>query len=230
MEPKWIEPIIYSGGGILLAAAAIRFVIAAGESPLMAMPEPMLGIPLRYAVLTVGGLELLIALICLFGRQIAFQVACLAWLSTDFIVYRIGLLLTHSHPQTTCIGSLTDPLHLASGAMGLLVALMPFCLLVGSYVAFTCLWDSWAALPRSLPSDVIMSCPGCGVHIRFAGENLGRQVLCPQCLATITLRKPDLLKTACSHCRQHIEFSAHALGQTICCPHCKREITLNETA
>ncbi len=230
MEPRWIKPFLYSAGGILLAAAAIRFVIAAGDAPSLALPEPMLGIPLRYAVLAVGGIELIVALICLFGRQAAFQVACLAWLSTDYIVYRIGLLLMHDHPQTTCIGSLTDPLHLAAGAMGLLVAFLPFCLVIGSCAALPGVWQSWASLPRSLPSDIKMSCPGCGIHLKFAVQNLGRQIACPHCQAIITLRKPDLLKTACSYCRQHIEFPAHAIGQKLQCPRCKQDIILKEPA
>ena len=55
MEPRWIKPFVYSAGAILLAAALIRFVIAAGDAPVLTMPEPILGIPIRYAVLAVGG-------------------------------------------------------------------------------------------------------------------------------------------------------------------------------
>ena len=57
METKWVRPFILSAGGILLAAAVIRFVIATGDAQVLPLPDPMLGIPLRYDVLTVGGIQ-----------------------------------------------------------------------------------------------------------------------------------------------------------------------------
>jgi len=48
MKTNWIKPFIYSAGGILLAAALIRFLIVACHHPALALPEPLLGIPLRY--------------------------------------------------------------------------------------------------------------------------------------------------------------------------------------
>ena len=105
MEPRWIKPFVYSAGGILLAAALIRFVIAAGNAPVLALPEPILCIPLRYAVLLVGAIEAAVALYRLFGRRIALQVGWLAWLAANFVFYRVLLLLfarsspSHLHRQ-----------------------------------------------------------------------------------------------------------------------------------
>lgn len=230
MEPRWIKPFVYAAGGILLAAALIRFIIAAGDTPLFALPEPILGIPLRYAVLAVGGLEAMVALICLFGRKTALQVGWLAWLSTDFVVFWLALAWMSCPLQGTCLGSLTDPLHLARGTMGTIMAVMPFFLLIGSYVALPCVWHGRAALPRSLPSHLKMFCPSCGAHIQFASQNLGRKIPCPLCKTTLTLRTPESLKMSCSFCHEHIEFPSHAIGQKIPCPHCKRDITLKQPA
>ena len=137
---KPIRLFIHSAGAILLAAVCIRLLIAAGSSPVLALPEPVMDIPLRYAVLVIGGLELLVALICLFGKQTGLQIGWLAWLTTNFIVYRIGLLTMHCHPQMTCIGSLTDPLQLSRGMAGIVMSLTPFYLLFGSYAAVGWLW------------------------------------------------------------------------------------------
>ena len=38
------------GGAILLAAALGRFLLAAGTSPVLALPEPFIGISIRTAV------------------------------------------------------------------------------------------------------------------------------------------------------------------------------------
>jgi DNA-directed RNA polymerase subunit RPC12/RpoP len=75
-----------------------------------------------------------------------------------------------------------------------------------------------------------MACPACGLHILFAAQSLGQQLPCPQCNTTVTLRKPDLLKTVCFFCKGHIEFPTHAIGEKIPCPHCKMDITLRDPA
>jgi hypothetical protein len=92
----------------------------------------MLGIPLRDALLIIGGFELAVAIICLFGTQVKLQTGCLVWLMTNFAVYWAGLVLMHGHFQTTCIGSLTDPLHLSRGMPGIITGCTPFYLLLGT--------------------------------------------------------------------------------------------------
>lgn len=225
---KWIRYFILSAGAILLAAALERFVIATGSAPALALPEPMLGIPLRYAVLMVGGLELTVALICLFGKHAGLQIGWLAWMATNYTVYRICLLTMSVHQQATCIGSLTDPLYLTRGVMGFIVGLLPIYLLLGSYSAMIWLWLEGRRAKAA--KYFKMSCPGCGIHIRFDDRNLGQKIPCPHCQTAITLRKPENLKMSCFFCQEHIEFPAHAIGQKLKCPHCNKDIGLKEPA
>jgi predicted RNA-binding Zn-ribbon protein involved in translation (DUF1610 family) len=225
---KPVKLFIYSAVAILLAAALERFLVAAGHAQALALPEPVLGIPLRYAVLMVGAFELVVALICLFGRQDGVQLGWLAWMATNYTVYRIGLLTMGMHHQATCIGSLTDPLHLARGTMGIIVGIMPLYLLLGSYAAVIWLW--LAGRRAKATKFIKMSCPSCGIHLRFDARNLGQKIPCPHCQTNITLRKSDLLKMACFFCQEHIQFPAHAIGEKIPCPHCNMDITLKEPA
>jgi DNA-directed RNA polymerase subunit RPC12/RpoP len=245
MKEKLIGRFIYSAGAILLAAALIRFVIAAGNAQALSLPEPMLGIPLRYSMLLVGGFELTVALICLFGRQLHFQVGWLAWLATNFIVFQIGLFWMHIHPQATCIGSFTDPLRLARGVTGFITSLFPFYLLLGSYAAV--IWPLFEGRKQIIPLVTTMpvpvarsqevlvrfikiACIACGGHIEFPSNLFGQKIPCPHCQAAITLQKPGNIKMSCTDCDGHIEFPAHAVGQEIPCPHCNTNITLKEPA
>jgi hypothetical protein len=223
---NWTKPFIKSAGAILLAAAAIQLLIAASGMPALSLPEPMLGIPLRFVALAVGGLELVVALICLFGKQPGLQLAWLAWLATNYAVYWVGLWLSHVHPQATAIGSLTDPLLLSRGAPGFITMWVPVYLVLGSYAAGGWLWLEGRKAKAARFWK--MSCPACGVHIRFDDRNVGRKMPCPHCQTGITLRHPENLKMSCFFCKEHIEFPAHALGQKIKCPHCENDITLNE--
>jgi hypothetical protein len=225
---KWTKQFIHSAGAVLMAAALIRFITATGAAPALSLPEPMFGIPLRYSVLAVGILELIGALICLIGCQTGIQLGWVAWLATNYVVFRIALWFMHCHQQATCIGRLTDPLNLARGVTGFITGSLPLYLLIGSYSAI--FWHRRAAHQAKAAQFHKMPCPACGVHIQFDKANLGQKIACPQCQTTITLRKADLLKMPCFFCKEHIEFPVHAIGEKMPCPHCNMGITLKESA
>ena len=244
----WIKPFILSAGGILFAAALIRFDLAAGRHPVLAMPDPLLGLPLHYALLVVGTLELVVAGVCLFGKNLRLQAGLVAWLATNFGVYQLGLVCPNLHPQTSCLGSLTDPLRLSGGFTGDIMTLLPYYLILGSYAALMAPWlGKWKvgpasrlskAAPVSRPSPgapsptaayvrfLKISCAACGGRIEFPTNVFGEQIPCPHCRAIITLQKPVNVKMTCPDCSGHLEFPDYALGQKTPCPHCQADITL----
>jgi hypothetical protein len=241
MTAKWVRYFILSAGGILLASGLIRLLIALGDASVLALPEPMLGLPLRYVVLIVSILELMVAAICLLGKQQGLQISWLVWLATNFIVYWFGLIWQHDQPQGAGLGTLTDPLRLAHGITGYILEFVPLYLALGSYAGGLWFWfskeaktaRSVAARQHAAQRDAAagllkMSCPSCGVHIKFDFQNLGQNIPCPHCRKIIALRKPDNLKMSCFFCQEHIEFPAHAIGEKMPCPHCKMDITLKE--
>jgi hypothetical protein len=236
---------ILTAGGLLLGAALVRFLILIGNVPQLHRADPLLGLPLPLGILLVGCFELVVAIICLFGSRPGLQAGLLAWASINYLVFRIGLVWMGIHPEWTCLGSLTDPLHLARGTSGFAFSyVIPCALLVGSLAALLWQWrhpSNNPLLQQSNTPSAKMSCPACGRHIRFAIKNLGQKIPCPQCKTTITLRgsapsnNPSLhpsttpfLKTVCYFCKGHVGFPAHAIGEKIHCPHCKMDITLKE--
>jgi len=202
-------------------------LIGLGHEPFLSLTDPFLGISLRYAVLLVGSLELVVALVCLSGWRVGLQVGWLTWLITGYVVCRIGLLTMIYHPQATSLGSLNDPLQLSRGVAGIATDVLILCLLLGSYGSLIWLWlQKLRAKAATYPRT---SCPACGAHIRFDVRNAGQKTTCPRCYAVVTLRKPDeKLKMACFFCHEHIEFPAYAIGAKMACPHCKMDITLKE--
>lgn len=227
MELRLVKSFVKSAGFILLLEALSRFLIALGSASFLSLPDSSIGIPLRYAVLIVGTIELLVASICLFGQRIHFQISWLAWLATNYVVFQIGLFWMHCHPQATSIGSLTDPLHLSRGFYGWITALLPIYLVLGSYTSLIGLWSRGRIIQSASQFEFIkMPCPTCGGHIKFASKNLGQQIPCPHCQTAIALQTPGNLKMSCVLCDGHIEFPAHAIGQKISCPHCAKPITL----
>ena len=232
---NWTKAFIYSAGGILLGAGLIRWLIAAGHQPVLAMADPLVGIPVRDALLIVGAVELGVAGICLFGKNLRLQTALLAWLGTNLVVYQVGLAWLHLHPQAGCLGSLTDPLQLARGSLGCVTALMPGYVVLGSYAAVateflpkgtkrTKVESHEPSRVKSASSSaetrqaayvrfVKIACGACGGRIEFPANAFGEQISCPHCQAAIILQKPVAVKMSCPACAGHLEFPDYALGQ-----------------
>lgn len=226
MALKWGKSFIPVAGGLLVAAALVRFLILFSPAQSLALPDPFLEIPLRPAIFSAGLLELAAGLVCLFGKNLRLQTMALAWLATNWLVYRIGLMWLGIHPQGTFLGMLTDPLKLAGTPAGFVAAWLP---LVFVGICYTATIDSWLGSRRE--NFARISCPACGGHIRFARQNLGRKISCPHCRQNVTLRRPEEnLKMSCYFCQGHIEFPPHAIGEKMPCPHCKMDITLKEPA
>jgi hypothetical protein len=88
----------------------------------------------------VGVLELTVAGVCLFGKAQVFAMAIVAWLATSFLIYRIGLVLVGYHKPCSCLGNLTDALHIPPQIADTVMKIILAYLLIGSYGTLFWLW------------------------------------------------------------------------------------------
>jgi hypothetical protein len=102
-------------------------------------------------MLAVGVMELVVAMLCFFSRSIQLAVSCVAWLATNFLLYRFGFAWMGYHKPCSCLGNLTDALHIppqtADTAMKIILAY----LLIGSYATLFWLWRQRRVKPLSPP-------------------------------------------------------------------------------
>jgi hypothetical protein len=216
---------------LLLAASALFLINLTGPVHLVLPRDPVTGISLRYLFWIAGGIAVLVASFCLFSERPGRSIPWVAWLATNFLIYRIGLYVEGCHSLTGFLACATYAFALPAKDASVLVDVAFGYLLIGSYGVILWHWFRSPTNPllhHSTTPFLKMACPACGLHIRFAAQNLGQQVPCPQCNTTVILRRPDLLKTVCFFCKGHIEFPTHAIGEKIACPHCKMDITLKE--
>jgi hypothetical protein len=106
---------------------------AIGAARALDTPDPLVGIPFRQLLLLVGLAELFIAFFCLFTDKRRFSLAAVAWLSTNFLVYRLGLWFIGWHRPCGCLGNLTDMLHISPRAADNMMKVVLAYLLLGSY-------------------------------------------------------------------------------------------------
>jgi hypothetical protein len=132
-------------GGTLLLTGLAKAFSATGAARALDAPDPLIGIPFRQLLLLVGLAELLIAFFCLLTEKRRFSLQAVAWISTNFLVYRLGLWLLGWHHPCACMGRLAGVLHLSDQAADNIMKGVLAFLLIGSYLLLLAQW--WQARP-----------------------------------------------------------------------------------
>lgn len=140
MKTAYIRVFLYSAAVLLLGTAVAKFVSAGGSARILQNPDPILGIPFRSVFCIVGSVEAVVAFLCFVGKRMSMQAGLVAWLATNFVIYRAGLLWVGYHEPCSCLGNLTDALHISPGAADTGMKIILAYLLIGSYGTLFWLW------------------------------------------------------------------------------------------
>lgn len=123
----------FSTGALLAITGALKIMAVFSKVKILETPEPLFGIPFQYFFLIAGLIELFVAIVCLFGKNEQATALLLAWLSTCFLIYRVGLWWMDWKGPCKCLGNLTDWLHVTPSTADLLIKTILIYILVGSY-------------------------------------------------------------------------------------------------
>lgn len=119
---------------ILLGATGIAKIWTAfAHTKVLAEADPITGVSFGHLMLAVGVLELVIASICLFAKSQTLKLGLIAWLATNFVVYRLGLWWIGWKKPCSCLGNLTDALHISPQLADNIMKVILAYLLIGSY-------------------------------------------------------------------------------------------------
>ena len=133
---------VSSAAGILFITGLAKVVASFGAAKLLDEIDPIFNISFRHLMFGTGVLEMFISGTCLFSRNIHLKLAILVWVSTSFLIYRIGLKWMGWEHPCPCLGTFLGALDVpardaARVANGLLVYL-----LAGTYCGAYWLWNS----------------------------------------------------------------------------------------
>ena len=141
--------------GVILAVTCVAKVWSAfGGSKMLAVVDPILGITFGKLMLAVGVAEIVIALVCFFSKRQTLALGLVAWMSTNFVVYRLGLWWMGWKKPCSCLGNLTDALHISPQTADNIMKVLLAYLLIGSYLLLIWQWKSkQLVLGAKLPSS-----------------------------------------------------------------------------
>jgi hypothetical protein len=129
-----------SAGVLLLATAAAKVLSAVATSRALQSLDPIFMLPFRYELVLVAGIEAVLGIICFLSAKIVLRAALLAWLTSLFLIYRLGLLLVGYEGPCRCLGNLTDALHVAPQTADAIMKGVLGYLLVGSLAVLSWCW------------------------------------------------------------------------------------------
>jgi hypothetical protein len=137
--------------GVVLGITGLAKTFSSiGPARALDVLDPLLGTPFRQLLLLVGLVELLIAFFCLFTGRRGLSIWLVAWLSSNFLLYRIGLCWVGWHHPCSCMGSLAGMLHLSDQVADSIMKGVLAYLLIGSYGML--LWEWWLGRFGSPPA------------------------------------------------------------------------------
>jgi|SRR5579885_2145768 len=136
-KARWF---VYSAGVLLLITAAAKIVSSFGNERILLEREPLFGLQFRDLFRVLGVIELFVAFICFRGKQLQFPTGLVAWLATSFLAYRFGIWRIGWHKPCSCLGNLTDALHIPSQTADTAMEIILAYLLIGSYGTLFWLW------------------------------------------------------------------------------------------
>lgn len=93
---------------ILIVTGLVKLVSAGGEARSLNLRDPLIYLTNRQAFLAVGVLELVLAGYLVFGKRLQLQLLALAWLTTNFAIYRLALWWGNIAKPCGCLGNAMD--------------------------------------------------------------------------------------------------------------------------
>ena len=130
----------YSAAVVLLLTATAKFISSFGHGTILQTHDPLTGFQFQNLFRIVGSIEVAVAMICIFSKQMWPPAGLVAWLATCFMIYRLGLAWVGYHRPCSCMGNLTDAIHIPPQTADTAMKIVLAYLLIGSYASLFWLW------------------------------------------------------------------------------------------
>lgn len=135
-----VAAFLCSAAAILFLTGIAKIWSAFGGMKALLAPDPITGVFFGHLMLAAGIVEMMASLLCVFSKSTRLQIFVIAWLATSFVVYRCGLWLAGWHKPCSCLGNLSDGLHISPQTADTAMKIVLAYLLIGSYATLFWLW------------------------------------------------------------------------------------------
>jgi hypothetical protein len=131
MISKIEKKFVASAAILLLVTGLSKIISAFGHAHILELEDPILRLPHKTVFLAVGSYEFAVAMFCLCQIGSRFSLKLIAWTATSISIYRLGLYVGHYQQPCSCMGNMTEALHISSQTadviMKTILAYLLFC-------------------------------------------------------------------------------------------------------
>jgi hypothetical protein len=137
ISDRWFN---LTAGVILFITGAAKVWSAFGTDRILNYPDPVFDVSFGHLMFIVGIIELIISGLCLSNKCSRYATILVACISTNFLIYRIGLWLVDWRHPCRCLGNLTEVLHISPQTASIALKVALAYLLIGSYFTLLAPW------------------------------------------------------------------------------------------
>ncbi len=130
----FVDKFLFSAGLIFAITGIAKIFSSFGSAKVLLELDPIVGVQFRYLMFAVGVVEIGASVFCITSHRTRTAALLVAWLSSLFLVYRLGVWWLGWQAPCHCLGTLTDSIHLAPATADNLMKIVLAYLLVGSVV------------------------------------------------------------------------------------------------
>ncbi len=147
---------ILSASLVLMLTALAKLITAwSGDEKLMTSVDPVFGMSFKFIFLAVGGIEIAVAVFCVFGKKMLFeQATVLCWLALSMVLYRVGLYVTGYNKPCGCIGDVTEALGISEAIADKGLKFILAYLVIGSSYLLIANWNRKNQSNRNIDSRI----------------------------------------------------------------------------
>ena len=134
---KYCQVYIRSVACLLTLTSVAKIYSATGNVKILTLSEGLLPMSNRQALVLVGCIELAISLYLFCGKSGLVKLVCIAWLSGNFVLYRIASALLVIAKPCPCLGVLTEKLPLKPATInGILIGILVYMVCGSAFFLF----------------------------------------------------------------------------------------------
>jgi hypothetical protein len=131
MNSKFLKSFNTSAGFIFLAMAIAHFIGNQGEATIQP-PDPIFDVSSRYLFWILAGVEMLVAIVCLFTKLTSLKTLSIFWLTSNLLIYRLFLYYFGVHSVRAYYSTMAYSFGVSVDTTNVLMALLTAYIWLGS--------------------------------------------------------------------------------------------------
>ena len=139
-QPIRIRLFLYSGGLVFIITGAAKLWTAFSKLKILMFPDPLFSIKFGSLLLIVGIIEVVLGVVCFARKRSMVVMMAIAYFATNLLIYRIGVWGVGWKKPCSCLGNLSDALHISPQTADSMMKIILAYLLIGSYVNLFMFW------------------------------------------------------------------------------------------